>query len=241
MASPAEAVLETYELLEAILSYVPFRDLFVLQGVNTIWSTMIQRSAILQMKMFLLPDGKPLMPVTYPRAITPARDWAEYFAAPAYGARLELCPALTVECFVCCRVLRRGTGIYGLDIRNPFGLEDYGFVFVNSISLNKMRQRDTCKEKGPVPGNLLLSQPPIKTIKYVANEQYTICSVHNPHGLRLEDLTAVHEKIYEKEWGDDEQSVMHVNNTCTRVRNVPSAERDKMCDACFDLRFLEGL
>jgi hypothetical protein len=47
------AVFGTCELLEDILSYLPLKDLFVLQRVSKQWSEVIAGSSVLQEKMFL--------------------------------------------------------------------------------------------------------------------------------------------------------------------------------------------
>jgi hypothetical protein len=55
-----QAVLNTTELLENILSYLPFQDLFVFQRVSRQWGAAISAAPGLQQKMFLRPQSATL-------------------------------------------------------------------------------------------------------------------------------------------------------------------------------------
>jgi hypothetical protein len=55
--SSRRAVFDTNELLENILSYLPFKELFVLQSVSQQWRGVIASSPGLQERMFLRPHS----------------------------------------------------------------------------------------------------------------------------------------------------------------------------------------
>lgn len=79
-------VLQTYELLEAILLKLPLKNLFVVQRVNTTWKELIGRSEGIRKKMFLLADGEAIRP-------TKNDGYWLHFAGP-----IQLNPALRVLC-----------------------------------------------------------------------------------------------------------------------------------------------
>jgi hypothetical protein len=59
MDATSRRVLETEELLEGILSFLPFKNLFYVRRVSKRWAGLIDRSANLQQKMFLRPRDLP--------------------------------------------------------------------------------------------------------------------------------------------------------------------------------------
>lgn len=87
MASPIDAALDTYELLERVLTNLPMKQLFVVQRVSLTWKAVIERSQPLQKKMFLLADGQPLGPVEDDKPSA----WRE---SPVYTTNFEFNAAL---------------------------------------------------------------------------------------------------------------------------------------------------
>lgn len=54
-----ERVFKTEELLEGILSFLPFKTLFYIRRVSKRWAEGIDGSIVLQQKMFLRPRDQP--------------------------------------------------------------------------------------------------------------------------------------------------------------------------------------
>lgn len=56
----AQAVLNTYELLEQILLHLPWKEKFAVQRVSPFWKDLIQRSQILRQRMWIFSPKAPL-------------------------------------------------------------------------------------------------------------------------------------------------------------------------------------
>lgn len=175
----AKAAGSTYELVEQILLSLPPKRLFVLQGVNSDWRDIIQRSQRLKKKMFLMPPASavespsdavkfmPFLPISHGSRVT-----------PSIGCR----PAISA--FV-------GTG-YHCWCHDPE---------LSSMRVDINLKFSTTEEKNESWRKLPLTNPPIKQVCLFivesawGNRGRHSKSVHRDDGLTLGDVYQAQEDL----------------------------------------------
>ena len=206
MASPVADVLETYELLEAVLINLPFKDLFVLQRVNSSWSALIKRSAALQKIMFLLPESEPLTLVGYeePACPGPSGIYGRWDVAPEYAGKVRLCPLLWILCKECHPFFAGGKCPYKFSVCLPESPEDSTLIYVDNILATSDLETPSC-------GKMLLLQPPVKAVRYTGRQDTTF-TIYNPNGVRLIDIAHTREKLPEMDRHDGDNILFSVTD-----------------------------
>lgn len=143
MASAIDRVLETYELLEAIIASIDTpRHIFIIQRVCKAWQIIITRSATIGKIIFAVPKES----VVAPKAVNPA---FESNTDVIYGQPLELNQLITNH------LEKRGN--YFEDVNS---VQDRECISIESLFMYE------AKEHNPASSHrkLFLSQPPCTTV-----------------------------------------------------------------------------
>ena len=76
--SAVTQVLDTYELLEPVITLLPPKQMFTVQAVSESWHSIITRSSKIQRLMFRLPRRLPLTPVVSGSRLSNVRMVSQY-------------------------------------------------------------------------------------------------------------------------------------------------------------------
>lgn len=177
-----QAVLSTYELLEAILQHLALSDLFRFQRVSTAWRDVIQRSQELQTRMLLTSTQRPLQPVFKDRMPWPSE----------YEQDLKFHPAFQV---VGCKRRRRCKHIH-VERRTDYALHKVAFL---DPTTDKARQEASTRSSNTLEYScydMLTTDPPVTAVDIVEEALVTedldwktpVCSLRNPQGVTIRDV-----------------------------------------------------
>ncbi|KAK3701685.1 hypothetical protein LTR37_015338 [Vermiconidia calcicola] len=113
--SPMAQVLETYELLEAIIANLPMHQIFVVERVSNTWNALISQSSKLQQLTFRRPAGDARTPCKrwigheYPYQTIPRYE-GEYDANRTITRRERSCRMIPWENYMWVRFFNDKTG-----------------------------------------------------------------------------------------------------------------------------------